>query len=221
MLNHNEKMNATSVQVLTKESTSTEIKTYFKKVLELKTIQNRFPVNLDDVWALVYVRRDLAVRALEKSPQFMQGADYQVFRQNAEKSERGRPNEEYHLSVECLEYFIARKIRPVFEVYRKVFHKSINRAVKEKPTGRSGKQSGSHITEQAYRMLENELLFERRQSLQLQKENSYYMALCNNRTEQLIEYSRKLTEQELHFFEERVKFQNLKLQIKDILVKIV
>lgn len=27
------------------------------------------------------------------------------------------------LSVPCLEFFIARKVRPVFEVYRKVFHK--------------------------------------------------------------------------------------------------
>ena len=26
------------------------------------------------------------------------------------------------LSVPCLEFFIARKVRPVFEVYRKVFH---------------------------------------------------------------------------------------------------
>lgn len=27
------------------------------------------------------------------------------------------------LSVPCLEFFIARKVRPVFEVYRQVFHK--------------------------------------------------------------------------------------------------
>lgn len=29
------------------------------------------------------------------------------------------------LSIPCLEYFIARKVRPVFEVYRKVFHKVV------------------------------------------------------------------------------------------------
>lgn len=31
----------------------------------------------------------------------------------------------YMLSVPCLEFFIARKVRPVFEVYRKVFHKVV------------------------------------------------------------------------------------------------
>ena len=30
------------------------------------------------------------------------------------------------LSVPCLEFFIARKVRPVFEVYRKVFHKVVD-----------------------------------------------------------------------------------------------
>lgn len=112
--------------VLTKSSTQNEIKTYFKKVLELKQSNEQFPVNLDDVWMLVYARRDLAVRALLHSTQFMQDIDYQFFRINAEKSERGRPQEEYHLSVSCLEYFIARKVRPVFEVYRKIFHKTID-----------------------------------------------------------------------------------------------
>lgn len=36
----------------------------------------------------------------------------------------GRPINEYKLSVSCLEYFIVKKVRPVFEVYRKVFHKT-------------------------------------------------------------------------------------------------
>ena len=35
----------------------------------------------------------------------------------------GRPQNIYMLSVPCLEYLIARKVRPVFEVYRQVFHK--------------------------------------------------------------------------------------------------
>lgn len=28
-----------------------------------------------------------------------------------------------HLSLPCMEFFIARKVRPVFDVYREVFHK--------------------------------------------------------------------------------------------------
>lgn len=35
----------------------------------------------------------------------------------------GRPQNTYMLSVPCLEFFIARRVRPVFEVYRQVFHK--------------------------------------------------------------------------------------------------
>ena len=34
----------------------------------------------------------------------------------------GRPVENYFLTLSCLEFFIARKVRSVFEVYRKVFH---------------------------------------------------------------------------------------------------
>ena len=57
-----------------------------------------------------------------------QGADNQFFHQKVENSRKGRPIEKYYLSVSCLEFFIARKIRAVFEVYRQVFHK-----VAEKP----------------------------------------------------------------------------------------
>lgn len=104
-------------------------------------------MNLDEVWPLVYSRRDKAVRALRSGEIFMEGIDYQVFPQNGEKSDTfshfggkvqddnkdekskggfsvmGRPQNTYMLSVPCLEYLIARKVRPVFEVYRKVFHK--------------------------------------------------------------------------------------------------
>lgn len=57
-----------------------------------------------------------------------QKVDNQFLAQNGENSRKGRPIEKYYLSVSCLEFFIARKIRAVFEVYRQVFHK-----VAEKP----------------------------------------------------------------------------------------
>lgn len=92
-----------------------------------------FPVNLDDVWPLVYSAKEKAVRALKSNDLFLQNVDYQVLAQNGEKSgvlaqnggkvRNGRPTEIYMLSVPCLEFFIARKVRPVFEVYRQVFHK--------------------------------------------------------------------------------------------------
>ena len=118
---------------LTKQSTAQEIKAYFEEVLKLSKNSKEFPVNLDDVWPLVYSRKDKAVRALQSNDLFLQNVDYQVFPKNGENSwvlaqnggkvRNGRPTEIYMLSVPCLEFFIARKVRPVFEVYRQVFHK--------------------------------------------------------------------------------------------------
>ena len=121
------------IQQLTKQSTDQEIKAYFEEVLKLAKDSKEFPVNLDDVWPLVYSAKEKAVRALKTNDLFLQNVDYQVLAQNGENSEvlaqnggkvrNGRPTEIYMLSVPCLEFFIARKVRPVFEVYRQVFHK--------------------------------------------------------------------------------------------------
>lgn len=109
---------------LTKTSTNAEIKQYFKAILKLSESNEDFPVNLDEVWSLVYPRKDHAVRELTESGRFMESIDYQVLLKNGENPKGGRPVSEYHLSVPCLEYFIARKVRDVFEVYRQVFHKT-------------------------------------------------------------------------------------------------
>lgn len=137
---------------LTKQSSDSEIKAYFIQVLNLSRSKEEFPVNLDEVWPLVFKFRSDAVRALTRSNLFVKDIDYQVlstnaqksgvFSQNAQKSGvfpkngeksddmqadgksvMGRPQNTYMLSVPCLEFFIARKVRPVFEVYRQVFHK--------------------------------------------------------------------------------------------------
>ena len=100
-------------------------------------------MNLDEVWALAYKEKGKAVRALRTNELFVEGIDYQVFTPNGQKTDGvfaqngkksddaqddgrnvgGRPQNTYMLSVPCLEFFIARKVRPVFEVYRQVFHK--------------------------------------------------------------------------------------------------
>lgn len=137
---------------LTKQSSDSEIKAYFIQVLNLSRSKEEFPVNLDEVWPLVFKFRSDAVRALAKSNLFVKDIDYQVLSTNAQKSEvlfpnaqksgvfaqngknpdgaqgdgknvGGRPQNTYMLSVPCLEFFIARRVRPVFEVYRQVFHK--------------------------------------------------------------------------------------------------
>lgn len=127
------------IQQLTKQSTDQEIKAYFEEVLRMSRDSEEFPVNLDDVWPLVYSRKDKAVRALKEGELFIEGIDYIPLPQNgerlngtplrkdAQRSDNGQFNGcdkvTYMLSVPCLEFFIARKVRPVFEVYRQVFHK--------------------------------------------------------------------------------------------------
>ena len=124
---------------LTKQSTAQEIKAYFEEVLKLSKDSKEFPVNLDEVWPLVYSRKDKAVRALKEGESFFEGIDYQPLppngerlnrnplRNDAQRAENGQFNGgdkvTYMLSIPCLEFFIARKVRPVFEVYRQVFHK--------------------------------------------------------------------------------------------------
>ena len=128
---------------LTKQSSESEIKAYFIQVLNLSRSKEEFPVNLDEVQALAYKEKGKAVRALRTNELFVEGIDYQVFTPNGQKTDGvfaqngkksddaqddgrnvgGRPQNTYMLSVPCLEFFIARKVRPVFEVYRQVFHK--------------------------------------------------------------------------------------------------
>lgn len=115
------------IQQLTKQSTAQEIKSYFEEVLKLSKDSKEFPVNLDDVWPLVFGRKQEAVRALKNDKLFVENIDFQPLRKDAQRSDNGQFNGgdkvTYMLSVPCLEFFIARKVRPVFEVYRQVFHK--------------------------------------------------------------------------------------------------
>lgn len=123
--------------ILTKESNQNEIKSYFSAILELSKSDNEFPINLDEVWMLVYTEKGKAVRALKEN--FIEGVDFkvspkygeQVFAQNGKNPNGGRPTVDYHLTVSCLEFFIARKVRPVFEVYRQVFHGAAKMVQKE------------------------------------------------------------------------------------------
>lgn len=112
---------------LTKQSTAQDIKAYFEEVLKLSKDSKEFPVNLDDVWPLVFGRKQEAVRALKNDKLFVENIDFQPLRKDAQRADNGQFNGcdkvTYMLSVPCLEFFIARKVRPVFEVYRQVFHK--------------------------------------------------------------------------------------------------
>lgn len=105
---------------LTKSSTNEEIKAYFNAILKLAKASEKYPVNLDEVWMLVYTRRDSAIDALKRD--FIENDDFVTVRNSPEGGKFA--SVDYYLTVSCLEYFIVKKVRPVFEVYRKVFHKA-------------------------------------------------------------------------------------------------
>lgn len=112
--------------ILTKDSNPSDIERYFRGVLALDQQDKVFSVNLDDVWQLAYTRKDAAVRALKAN--FIESVDYLPLPQNVERSEDGTfisGGTDYYLTSACLEYFVARKVRPVFEVYRRVFHHAV------------------------------------------------------------------------------------------------
>lgn len=102
------------------------IRLYFEKVLELVKSGEDFPVNLDDVWPLIYSDKGKAVRVLTGDNGFIKDIDYKVFTQNGKNPVGGRPTIVYMISVSCMEYLIARKERRVFDVYRSVFHGAVN-----------------------------------------------------------------------------------------------
>lgn len=115
--------------VLSAQSSSNEIKAYFNSVLTLTKTGEKFPVDLDDVWTLCYNQKIGAIRFLADSGQFYEGEDYILLCQKAKQTEvgsGGHNRQVYMLSVPCMEYLIARKVRAVFEVYRRVFHEFLN-----------------------------------------------------------------------------------------------
>lgn len=114
--------------ILSKESSESEIKRYFNAVLKLSQADNEFPINFNEVWMLVYEDKRSAIYELKDK--FIQDVDYQTVRKKVQASNVAGYvwADEYYLTVPCMEFFIARKVRPVFEVYRKVFHHTVNNA---------------------------------------------------------------------------------------------
>ena len=111
--------------ILTKESSDKEIELYFREMLKRSQTGNEFPFDFDEVWMLAYNDKRSAVHELKDK--FMQGVDFQTVRKKVQSSNVAGYTyaDGYHLTSSCLEFFVARKVRPVFEVYRRVFHRAI------------------------------------------------------------------------------------------------
>lgn len=70
---------------------------------------------------------DFCSSNLRSKKSYMQSADSQRFHQNVENKVGGDfKSKAYFLTVSCAEYLVVRKCRPVFEVYRRVFHQVVN-----------------------------------------------------------------------------------------------
>ena len=90
---------------LTKQSSENEVKDYFKAVLKLAKSKEEFPVNLEDVWPLVYTKKSDAVEALRRD--FIEKEDFVSLRQNPQPDSQWinpNPKIDYFISVSCLEY---------------------------------------------------------------------------------------------------------------------
>lgn len=112
---------------LGKKSNVEQLTLYFQKIRELQKTGEKYPVNLDEVWPLVYTLKKTASDVLESD--FIEGEDYikdsLLWNLGKQKKGSGGHNKkEYKMSVSCLEYLIVRKQRLVFNVYRTVFHKT-------------------------------------------------------------------------------------------------
>ena len=109
--------------ILTKDSTAEQLRAYFEFLLKLYRSNEKYPVDLDSVWMVVYSRRDKALASLREI--FIEGVDYNLHQEGKVVSFNDLRNGvkvTASLTVECFEYFIARKVRKVFDVYRSVFH---------------------------------------------------------------------------------------------------
>lgn len=122
-----------NLPVLNKMSTQGQMAAYFEEVKRRLKLKEQYPVDLDEVWPLIYERKDYAVKALKSSDVFMEGVDYKTIRQITEREIGASVAIKYYLTVPCMEYFVARKNRLVFEVYRRFFHQNTDDAVAALP----------------------------------------------------------------------------------------
>lgn len=111
------------------------IRAYFERIRELRNSGEKHPVDLDDVWGLCYQKKQRATSSLVDN--YIVDEDYILLTENVKqtfsKEKRGGHNRKtYRLTIACFEHFIARKHKEVFEVYRQMFHKTMDEAESKK-----------------------------------------------------------------------------------------
>lgn len=209
--------------ILSKESSSTELKCYFEAVLKLAQSANEFPINLDEVWMIAYTQKVKAVTSLKRN--FIEGIDYNLYQMGKviKSTEiRNGITVTYMLSVSCLEYFIARKVRPVFEVYRQVFHKALNEEITYTESQVKELKTDATFWKNQAKMLEDRFMREKAHSKALEETKNNEMDLKNSCFYFLI---KKKLYDEWHNFniaqKEEAIYQRLKKEEKERLKKLM
>lgn len=116
--------------VLSAQSSSNEIKSYFNSALTLTKSGEKFPVDLDDVWPACYTRKCDAIKELTESNQFYEKKDYKII--HSRKKKDGVCQEKYKLSLTCLEYLIARKVPKIFNIYTEIIMRRMDIKINNK-----------------------------------------------------------------------------------------
>jgi hypothetical protein len=101
-----------------KQGDTSKVKKFFEIIFSKENKGNIFPVDLDDVFQIVYERKDHAVRALKAD--FIEDVDYQIFPKNGDRKTAFKSNETYKLTIKAFEFFIVRKDRQLFNCYSEV-----------------------------------------------------------------------------------------------------
>ena len=90
-------------------------------LFEAEQSGDHFPVDLDAVWQYAYTTKGHAKRALVESDEFYEDEDYHITR-NGKMVERPQggsvQTERIVMTIGCFEHFVARKVKPIFEIYR-------------------------------------------------------------------------------------------------------
>ena len=99
-----------------------EIKSYFDSLYRFVSEkgEDEFCVDLDDVFHYAYKAKKEAMRALTKSGVFINGYDYIVVCKAAQGQFSSKTK--IMMTMRCFEFFIVKKNRELFEVYRSIFH---------------------------------------------------------------------------------------------------
>jgi phage antirepressor YoqD-like protein len=98
--------------------TTVLLEDYFKAVKERHDGGDAYPYDIDEMVPTVFVSKHKAVEALLRD--FTQDIDFTVFTRPGENA--GRPANDYRLTPLTFEFMVARKSKPIFEIYHRIFH---------------------------------------------------------------------------------------------------